>query len=87
MSRPTSGGKSSKKTTPSTAQRPTKSAYKAHPKTSKIWIVTIGGKNDVKTESKSTARDNFIKKVQICMSTYNYADETTDVKGKVRIQR
>lgn len=29
-------------------------------------------------------KDLFLKKLQICMKTYDYADETKDVKGKVR---
>lgn len=28
-------------------------------------------------------KDLFLKKLQICMKTYDYADETKDVKGKV----
>jgi len=29
-------------------------------------------------------KDLFLKKLQICMKTYDYADENKDVKGKVR---
>jgi len=28
-------------------------------------------------------KDLFLKKLQICMKTYDYTDETKDVKGKV----
>ena len=37
---------------------------------------------EAKSETKTTAREAFIKKVQICMNTYNYADENKDAKGK-----
>eukprot|EP00826_Nyctotherus_ovalis_P001859 TRINITY_DN1033_c0_g2_i18.p1 TRINITY_DN1033_c0_g2~~TRINITY_DN1033_c0_g2_i18.p1 ORF type:complete len:424 (+),score=124.62 TRINITY_DN1033_c0_g2_i18:108-1379(+) len=74
MSRPASGSKTVKKSMPATAQRPIKTASKVHPKT--------GAKGEAKTETKSTARDAFMKKVQICMTTYNYADDTVDAKGK-----
>lgn len=29
-------------------------------------------------------KDLFLKKLQICMKTYDYTDETKDVKGKVK---
>jgi hypothetical protein len=29
-------------------------------------------------------KDLFIKKLQICTKTYDYSDETKDVKGKVK---
>lgn len=31
------------------------------------------------------SKDVFLKKLQICMKTYDYKDETKDVRGKVRI--
>jgi len=46
-------------------------------------MTKIASHAESKTDSKSSIRDAFIKKVQICMNTYNYQDETADVKGKV----
>ena len=68
------------------AQRPTKTATKHAPKTgtyTSIIVLLAAAHPEAKTESKLTARDSFIKKVQTCMNTYNYDDESTDVKGKV----
>jgi hypothetical protein len=31
------------------------------------------------------SREAFIKKLQLCMKTYDYKDETKDVRGKVTI--
>ena len=31
------------------------------------------------------SKEQFIKKLQQCMKTYDYKDETKDVKGKVSI--
>jgi hypothetical protein len=31
------------------------------------------------------SKDTFLKKLQICMKTYDYKDEARDVKGKVRL--
>jgi len=40
-----------------------------------LTILRVIGKN---------MKDLFLKKLQICMKTFDYADETKDVKGKVR---
>jgi hypothetical protein len=58
------------------------------PKTLPNQAVTLGFLSlatapESKTETKTNAREAFIKKVQTCMNTYNYADESKDVKGKV----
>ena len=29
------------------------------------------------------SKDAFLKKLQLCMKTYDYKDETKDVRGKV----
>ena len=29
------------------------------------------------------SKESYIKKLQVCMKTYDYKDETKDVKGKV----
>jgi hypothetical protein len=31
------------------------------------------------------SKDAFLKKLQLCMKTYDYKDETKDVRGKVII--
>lgn len=31
----------------------------------------------------SNSREAFLKKLQLCMKTYDYKDETKDVRGKV----
>ena len=31
------------------------------------------------------SKEQFIKKLQLCMKTYDYKDEQKDVKGKVRM--
>ena len=91
--RPVSGSKTAGKTPgahsgaggsaqPST-QKTAKTTAKTAPKTGKPVPHTAAARPEIKTESKATARDAFIKKVQTCMNTYNYADESTDVKGKV----
>ena len=32
------------------------------------------------------SKEQFIKKLGLCMKTYDYKDETKDVKGKVSLQ-
>jgi serine/threonine-protein phosphatase 2A regulatory subunit B' len=83
MSRPFSGSKPTVKPhKPITATNPpavtgsrVQSANKSHPAKQPEKITP-------KTDAKTNARDAFMKKVQMCMTTYNYADETKDVKGK-----
>ena len=33
--------------------------------------------------SDKNSKDGFLKKLQMCMKTYDYKDETKDVRGKV----
>ena len=48
----------------------------------RLHETTIAATAEGKSETKTTAREAFIKKVQTCMNTYNYADENKDAKGK-----
>jgi len=41
-------------------------------------------KHDLGLDKNS--KEVFIKKLQLCMKTYDYKDETKDVKGKVNYQ-
>ncbi len=63
--------------------RTAKTATKQPPKTGTKSGIRLAAHPESKSEAKSTARDAFLKKVQTCMNTYNYEDETADVKGKV----
>ena len=47
------------------------------------FLINLGYRPEVKTAAKSASRDSFISKLQICMNTYNYEDESTDTIGKV----
>ena len=100
MSRPVSGSKGTGKQPPAhptsasgvpasqpVPQRTAKTATKHPPKIGTILFSQsrIVAHPETKTEAKPTAREAFVKKVQVCMNTYNYADETADVKGKVNL--
>ena len=34
------------------------------------------------TTATKNSKDQFLKKLQLCMKTYDYKDETKDVRGK-----
>lgn len=40
--------------------------------------------DNIFTGVDKNSKDTFLKKLQLCMKTYDYKDESRDVKGKVR---
>jgi len=64
--------------------RPARTTKKANPVSSGKAGTTASsqGRRDAGAVVNKNSKEQFIKKLQLCMKTYDYKDEQKDVKGK-----
>jgi len=65
--------------------RPARTTKKANPVSGGKGTTTgtsSQGRRDAGAVVNKNSKEQFIKKLQLCMKTYDYKDEQKDVKGK-----
>jgi len=66
------------------SMRPARTTKKANPVSSSKGATTASsqGRRDPGAVVNKNSKEQFIKKLHLCMKTYDYKDEQKDVKGK-----